>query len=98
MFDICIVLHGVLIVPLWNWNERPDEVGEIVSSFNRTFMELKQPHGCEKKKSSQRFNRTFMELKQPQIAKTATIKSVLIVPLWNWNSAICMSLATVGLF
>ena len=33
--------NGVLIVPLWNWNDRQQLRLHQNKSFNRTFMELK---------------------------------------------------------
>ena len=33
----------VLIVPLWNWNEKAANGGHSFEGFNRTFMELKYP-------------------------------------------------------
>ena len=34
-------VQDVLIVPLWNWNNKSERIGAVFFSSNRTFMELK---------------------------------------------------------
>ena len=54
----------VLIVPLWNWNDR--EFGTRESKdprLNRTFMELKLGRWNKGEGNLKCLNRTFMELK-----------------------------------
>ncbi len=53
------------------------------TSFNRTFMELKQAVAKRVWGQSPRFNRTFMELKQGKTDKEQAQNIVLIAPLWN---------------
>ena len=53
---------------------------------NRTFMELKQQPTAYNKAPAFSSNRTFMELKLFSAFLVSTTISVLIVPLWNWNS------------
>ena len=55
---------SVLIVPLWNWNEKAQLKPLIkIFSFNRTFMELKYSYHLQGNAADISFNRTFMELK-----------------------------------
>ena len=54
---------GVLIVPLWNWNQAAATPFRLASRFNRTFMELKYIRFSRYLVIIMRFNRTFMELK-----------------------------------
>ena len=54
-----------------------------MSSFNRTFMELKSRKGQSEISTSLSFNRTFMELKWEISYHKRFRKLVLIVPLWN---------------
>ena len=56
-------------------------------SFNRTFMELKCSSGWTETRESNGFNRTFMELKWLHPRDEEHTHEVLIVPLWNWNTA-----------
>ena len=56
----------------------------LMSSSNRTFMELKLTHQTSRlPESSAGSNRTFMELKYANNYKIAQENNVLIVPLWN---------------
>ena len=77
----------VLIVPLWNWNEGWEDMGNGQEGFNRTFMELK--YGLE-----------LVEIAEGVVLivplwnwnvdgrfNLPSIRAVLIVPLWNWNQA-----------
>ena len=85
IYFIWLSRQFVLIVPLWNWNSRtPSTTWLVCKSFNRTFMELKSykyAYGYY----STCFNRTFMELKLKPYERHDKIRTVLIVPLWNWN-------------
>ena len=76
----------VLIVPLWNWNERCALACFSSYSFNRTFMELKSQAFADPPTPEKGFNRTFMELKYSCDKYGYLEPYVLIVPLWNWNS------------
>ena len=75
----------VLIVPLWNWNLTDISLATYQDSFNRTFMELKCSTIARLSLHDDSFNRTFMELKCINDRWLRVNKSVLIVPLWNWN-------------
>ena len=57
------------------------------SSSNRTFMELKLRYLRKTYRYSGSSNRTFMELKYTTVL-FVTLLSVLIAPLWNWNSSL----------
>ena len=53
------------------------------SSFNRTFMELKQYYKGNNSRYLTCFNRTFMELKHIITKTTLQATYVLIGPSWN---------------
>ena len=55
--------QGVLIVPLWNWNDSDIKIGAKSLGSNRTFMELKYFTSIAVRVATTRSNRTFMELK-----------------------------------
>ena len=76
---------GVLIVPLWNWNDETEAFGTWAPCSNRTFMELKLDKEIAEVYKLQSSNRTFMELKFLRSIAFKAIFHVLIVPLWNWN-------------
>ena len=76
---------SVLIVPLWNWNNRSAACSLSSLSSNCTFMELKLHQGSQGYAVGKRSNCTFMELKLVNHAPLVEKQSVLIVPLWNWN-------------
>ena len=82
------IASSALIVPLWNWNQKPKPPrGWVSYSFNCTFMELKSSNRTKICCATiTRFNCTFMELKCSERCKCNN-KSwmALIVPLWNWN-------------
>ena len=82
MADKC---RSVLIVPLWNWNDRLPAcfvvayLVLIVPLWNWNSIVAKTIFTLECS------NRTFMELKFIWLTLMLRSFSVLIVPLWNWN-------------
>ena len=76
----------VLIVPLWNWNKLACTIIEVLISSNCTFMELKWVWANKANAYDWSSNCTFMELKFNFNNETTRRNSVLIVPLWNWNT------------
>ena len=60
---------------------------EKLTRFNRTFMELKYLYLIMVWTQKYCFNRTFMELKYWYECQKITKATVLIVPLWNWNTS-----------
>ena len=86
----------VLIVPLWNWNGiLIVSLLSLISSSNRTFMELKFLFMLFVTSAKLRSNRTFMELKWEERHITFELMRVLIVPLWNWNYIIIFLLSSL---
>ena len=75
----------VLIVPLWNWNQKESASFVDMECLNRTFMELKLTQGVDGDYVVECLNRTFMELKHYTWEGAKAQEFVLIVPLWNWN-------------
>ena len=55
-------------------------------SSNRTFMELKSLTTIVSIGTTEGSNRTFMELKSRFYSASTRADSVLIAPLWNWNT------------
>ena len=56
-------------------------------TFNRTSLELKQPPSCIDASIGPAFNRTSLELKPLLTAYGLPPPSLLIAPVWNWNSS-----------
>ena len=88
----------VSIVPLWNWNCLRLCKLAARDGFNRTFMELKLSSLLLTVYRLQRFNRTFMELKLRLLLPCGAVCLVSIVPLWNWNMDLLVSLKCLILF
>ena len=55
----------------------------VLTSINRTFMELKLQNLATSQATSQSINRTFMELKLQPLKLYPLCLCVLIEPLWN---------------
>ena len=77
----------VLIVPLWNWNDKDTkEPVWIESVLIVPLWNWNKDTIADNKTTIHRFNCTFMELKCRSSIDWRYIKlCVLIVPLWNWN-------------
>ena len=79
------LFQKVLIVPLWNWNIGLTNADATLSSSNCTFMELKFYNSSDSVNPLKCSNCTFMELKSSKSSNLLRSRTVLIVPLWNWN-------------
>ena len=86
MKNTAAVARRVLIVPLWNWNEGWEDMGNGQEGFNRTFMELK--YGLELVEIAEGVVLIVPLWNWNQAERNIVnwLKEVLIVPLWNWNS------------
>ena len=66
----------------------PSNLNRPIDCSNRTFMELKFGKWKRLRAKRNGSNRTFMELKCTSRDCSSTNCSVLIAPLWNWNTVL----------
>ena len=89
----------VSIVPLWNWN--CIRCVELIFSWKfQSYLYGIEIRWTEAKclMALTRFNRTFMELKLRLLLPCGAVCLVSIVPLWNWNMDLLVSLKCLILF
>ena len=77
-------VSSVSIVPLWNWNGRPNTSSLLSHRFNRTFMELKlwSAYPCC---GRAKFQSYLYGIEIVYCYNSLFHCCVSIVPLWNWN-------------
>ena len=86
-----VVPSAVLIVPLWNWNNGSSAVADCEISINCTVVELKHQWRGTDYLHRKSINCTVVELKRwSECSVGSRFATVLIVPLWNWNTLLVL--------
>ena len=76
------------IGPFWNWNpEQMKSHSSPLTTFNRSFLELKYDGYTYLQCQRPAFNRSFLELKSTTVRDLYESNTLSIGPFWNWNAS-----------